>query len=68
MEAFVDRGGELIFADAGVEDLERYARNSDLVIVAAGKGEIAQLFMRDAQRSAYDAPQRALALTYVSGM
>ena len=62
------QGGELVFEDAGVEDLERYTLNSDLVIVAAGKGEIAQLFTRDAERSAYDAPQRALALTYVNGM
>jgi 2-polyprenyl-6-methoxyphenol hydroxylase-like FAD-dependent oxidoreductase len=68
MEEFVAEGGELVFEDAGVEDLERYALNSDLVIVAAGKGEIAQLFARDAERSAYDAPQRALALTYVNGM
>jgi hypothetical protein len=38
------------------------------VIVAAGKGAIAQLFERDAERSFYDKPQRALALTYVHGM
>ena len=68
MEEFVARGGELVFEDAGVEELERYARNSDLVIVAAGKGEIAQLFTRDDERSTYDAPQRALALTYVTGL
>ncbi|WP_115787117.1 styrene monooxygenase/indole monooxygenase family protein [Arthrobacter silvisoli] len=68
MEEFVARGGELIFEDAGVEDLERYTLNSELVIVAAGKGEIAQLFARDAARSFYDAPQRALALTYVNGL
>lgn len=68
MEEFVARGGELIFDDAGVEDLERYSLKSDLVIVAAGKGEIAQLFTRDAVRSTYDAPQRALALTYVNGL
>ncbi|MFK0003194.1 styrene monooxygenase/indole monooxygenase family protein [Paenarthrobacter sp. NPDC090522] len=68
MEEFVNRGGELVFEDAGVEDLERYAVNSELVIVAAGKGEIAQLFTRDAERSTYDAPQRALALTYVTGL
>jgi hypothetical protein len=68
IEEFVARGGELIFEDAGVEDLERYSLNSDLVIVAAGKGEIAQLFTRDAVRSTYDAPQRALALTYVNGL
>lgn len=68
MAAFIERGGELIFEDAGVDELERYALNSDLVIVAAGKGEIAQLFTRDAERSSYDAPQRALALTYVKGL
>lgn len=68
MEEFTKRGGELVFEDAGVEDLERYTLNSDLVIVAAGKGEIAQLFTRDAERSTYDTPQRALALTYVKGL
>ncbi|MGR0160582.1 styrene monooxygenase/indole monooxygenase family protein [Paenarthrobacter nitroguajacolicus] len=68
MEEFTARGGELIFEDAGVTELEHYTQNSDLVIVAAGKGEIAQLFTRDAERSAYDAPQRALALTYVTGL
>ncbi|MFE4197003.1 styrene monooxygenase/indole monooxygenase family protein [Paenarthrobacter sp. NPDC056912] len=68
MEEFTARGGELVFEDAGVAELEKYTQNSDLVIVAAGKGEIAQLFTRDAERSTYDAPQRALALTYVKGL
>jgi len=68
MEEFTARGGELVFEDAGVAELEKYAQNSELVIVAAGKGEIAQLFARDAERSTYDAPQRALALTYVKGL
>lgn len=68
MEIFEARGGTLIFEEAGVEDLERYAETSELVLVAAGKGEIAGLFERDAERSHYAAPQRALALTYVNGM
>lgn len=68
MQEFTARGGELVLEDAGVEELERYTQDSDLVIVAAGKGEIAQLFTRDAERSTYDAPQRALALTYVKGL
>ncbi|TQS94227.1 FAD-binding oxidoreductase [Arthrobacter sp. TS-15] len=68
MEEFTARGGELVFEDAGVAELEKYTQTSDLVIVAAGKGEIAQLFTRDAERSTYDAPQRALALTYVTGL
>jgi hypothetical protein len=38
------------------------------VIVASGKGDIGRLFERDAEKSPYETPQRALALTYVKGM
>jgi Styrene monooxygenase A putative substrate binding domain len=65
---FETRGGKVDLVDAGVEDLERYAADSDLVIVAAGKGDVARLFERDAERSQFDKPQRALALTYVNGL
>ncbi|WP_067473724.1 styrene monooxygenase/indole monooxygenase family protein [Nocardia amamiensis] len=68
MAEFVRRGGELVIHEASVEDLEIYTQQSDMVIVAAGKGAIAKLFARDAQRSYFDSPQRALALTYVNGM
>jgi 2-polyprenyl-6-methoxyphenol hydroxylase-like FAD-dependent oxidoreductase len=68
MEAFSQRGGRLRFKDAEIEDLEQWTREHDLVIVAAGKGAIAKMFERDADRSPYDRPQRALALTYVHGM
>jgi 2-polyprenyl-6-methoxyphenol hydroxylase-like FAD-dependent oxidoreductase len=68
LKDFVALGGELQIDDAGVEALESYAAEDDLVIVAAGKGEVARLFPRDAAKSPYDAPQRALALTYVTGM
>ena len=68
MEELERLGGKLVLHDAAVPDLEEYARDHDLVLVAAGKGEVAQLFERDASRSPYAAPQRALALTYVTGM
>jgi hypothetical protein len=68
MKKFQERGGELSIRDAGVADLEDYARSSDLVIVAGGKGDIVRLFERDGERSPYDQPQRALALTYVTGL
>jgi 2-polyprenyl-6-methoxyphenol hydroxylase-like FAD-dependent oxidoreductase len=68
LKDFVALGGELQIDDAGVEELESYVAEDDLVIVAAGKGEVARLFPRDAAKSPYDAPQRALALTYVTGM
>lgn len=68
MKAFSERGGELVIHEAGVADLESYARGSDLVILAGGKGDIVKLFERDTERSPFDKPQRALALTYVTGL
>jgi hypothetical protein len=68
MRHFEEIGGTLLLAEAGIEDLEEYAAASDLVVVAAGKGDIALLFERDPARSAFDKPMRALALTYVTGM
>jgi hypothetical protein len=68
MERLEERGCRLVIHDVGVEDLERYTQENDVVIVAAGKGEIVSLFERDADRSPYDTPMRALALTYVTGM
>lgn len=68
MTEFERRGGTITIRDAGIDDLENYAKFSDLVIVAAGKGDIAKLFERDAEKSPFDKPQRALALTYVKGM
>lgn len=68
LEEFAARGGDLRIEEAGVEELEELAAQHELVIVAAGKGEVARLFERDTERSTYDAPQRALALTYVTGM
>lgn len=61
-------GGKVVIHDATPGDLEEYAARHDLVLVAAGKGKIASLFERDAARSPYDVPQRALALTYVNGL
>ncbi len=68
MEEFKKRGGNLVFEDAGVQELEKYAKSHELVIVAAGKAEVARLFERDAARSPFSSPMRALALTYVKKM
>lgn len=66
MDRFVELGGNLQIADAGVEELEALAGTHDLVIVAAGKGEIGALFERNPERSPLTSPQRVLALTYVN--
>lgn len=68
VEEFEQRGGRLVIHEAGVGDLERYARAHDVVVVATGKGDLGRLFPRDDEKSPFDRPQRAIALTYVNGM
>ncbi|MCH6162527.1 styrene monooxygenase/indole monooxygenase family protein [Streptomyces marispadix] len=68
METFAQRGGQLVIHGAAVSDLDFFAKKYDLVLVAAGKGELVSMFERDAERSPYDAPQRALAVSYVNGL
>ncbi|MFI1829037.1 styrene monooxygenase/indole monooxygenase family protein [Streptomyces sp. NPDC020412] len=68
METFAQRGGQLVIHGAAVSDLDFFARTYDLVLVSAGKGELVSMFGRDASRSPYDSPQRALAVAYVHGL
>ncbi|MFI2299078.1 styrene monooxygenase/indole monooxygenase family protein [Actinacidiphila glaucinigra] len=68
LETFVERGGKLVVHGVTVGDLDYFARAYDLVMVAAGKGELVSLFGRDAGRSPYDSPQRSLAVAYVHGL
>uniref|UniRef100_A0AAU3GR24 FAD-binding oxidoreductase n=1 Tax=Streptomyces sp. NBC_01401 TaxID=2903854 RepID=A0AAU3GR24_9ACTN len=68
METFAQRGGQLVIHGAAVSDLDYFSRTYDLVMVSAGKGELVSMFDRDAARSPYDAPQRALAVAYVHGL
>ncbi|MFD9795610.1 styrene monooxygenase/indole monooxygenase family protein [Streptomyces sp. NPDC059070] len=68
METFAQRGGQLVIHGAAVSDLDFFARTYDLVLVSAGKGELVSMFGRDAARSPYAEPQRALAVAYVHGL
>ncbi|MET9820932.1 MULTISPECIES: styrene monooxygenase/indole monooxygenase family protein [Streptomyces] len=68
METFAQRGGQLVIHGVAVGDLDYFSRAYDLVLVSAGKGELVQMFGRDASRSPYSEPQRALAVAYVHGM
>jgi flavin reductase (DIM6/NTAB) family NADH-FMN oxidoreductase RutF/flavin-dependent dehydrogenase len=65
---FEKDGGRLVVKAAGLDDLAESTRNHDLVIVASGKGALGQLFELDPSRSPFSQAQRALALTYVTGM
>ncbi|MFF4157516.1 styrene monooxygenase/indole monooxygenase family protein [Streptomyces sp. NPDC001678] len=68
LDAFAERGGRLVVHAAAVSDLDFLASRHDLVLVAAGKGELVSLFRRDPARSPYTTPQRCLALAYVHGL
>ncbi|WP_037572905.1 styrene monooxygenase/indole monooxygenase family protein [Phaeacidiphilus oryzae] len=68
LETFARRGGQVVVHGVTVSDLDYFARSYDLVLVAAGKGELVSMFGRDASRSPYDSPQRALAVAYVHGL
>lgn len=68
MDEVVKRGGEVIIQDVGVAELELLSTSHDLVLLAAGKGEIVNLFEKDFERTQFQQPQRALSLTYVKGM
>jgi hypothetical protein len=68
LEEFENRGGRVVIHGVTVSDLDRLAPRYDLAIVAAGKGELVSMFGRDPARSAYDEPQRSLAVAYVHGM
>ncbi|UKY52667.1 styrene monooxygenase/indole monooxygenase family protein [Streptomyces inhibens] len=68
METFAQRGGQLVIHGAAVSDLDFFASRYDLTLVSAGKGELVSMFGRNADRSPYDAPQRALAVAYVHGL
>ena len=68
MDEFEKIGGALVIKDVDMSDLEGYAATSDLVLVASGKGDIGKMFERDAEKSPFDKPMRALGLTYVKNM
>lgn len=68
LELFEERGGKLVIHGVTTSDLNSLAGMYDLTVVAAGKGELVELFDRDPSRSPYTKPQRALSFAYVHGL
>jgi hypothetical protein len=68
IELFEQRGGRVIYHSVMTSDLAGLAPMYDLTVIAAGKGEIVELFDRDAEKSRYTRPARHLAAIYASGI
>ena len=67
MRELEERGGRVEIEEVSVERLEELAKRHDLVLVAAGRGDVTRLFPRDEERSTYREPQRFLAMVCVTG-
>ncbi|SEO97432.1 styrene monooxygenase/indole monooxygenase family protein [Actinacidiphila rubida] len=68
LETFAERGGKVVVHGAAVSDLDYFSLTYDLVVVAAGRGDVVSMFRRDAVRSPFRNPQRTLAVAYVHGL
>lgn len=65
---FGSQGGEIRYQRVSPDDLAEYAREFDLVLVAAGRGpQFDALFPRDPEQSRYDRPQRSIGVLYLRG-
>ncbi|MEU6263819.1 styrene monooxygenase/indole monooxygenase family protein [Saccharopolyspora shandongensis] len=67
LELFAERGGTVEYRHIGASDLDELSRDYDLVLVAAGAGELGRIFERDPAWSPFVEPQRALAVSYLRG-
>lgn len=67
MKDFTKKGGSLEIENVTVPRLDEIAGDHDLTIVAAGKGEIQNVFERDESRCNYTKAPRKLAMVCVTG-
>lgn len=62
------KGGKLIIENVNLSRLDEIANNSDLTLVAAGKGETHKVFERDPDKSTHTKPPRKLAAVGITGV
>jgi hypothetical protein len=60
LDDFAARGGEIVYGTVQVTDLPRLAENHSLVVVATGRGRLADQFPHLPEHSPYTQPQRRL--------
>jgi hypothetical protein len=60
-------GGRIVIERLGLDRLDAIAAQHELVLVGSGRGVLAELFPRNAERSVYAAPQRKVAMAIVTG-
>ncbi|MEQ4724815.1 styrene monooxygenase/indole monooxygenase family protein [Nonomuraea sp. B19D2] len=70
LDDFTGRGGELVVTGAAPDaaQVDRWSREHELMVVAAGRRSVAELFPPDPTRSPYDRPQRILTAGLYGGL
>jgi Styrene monooxygenase A putative substrate binding domain len=68
MNSFAQKGGNIVIKNVDVASLDSIAKDNELTLVAAGKGELGRIFARDDARSLHAKPQRHLAMAVVTGV
>ena len=70
LELLQERGGTVVYQAVALADLDVLTASGrfDLVVVAAGRGDLISAFAEDPARSRYQRPQRTLAAAYVHGL
>ena len=68
MADYQERGGELVVGPVDLDEIDRLGRRHDLMVIAAGRGPIAEMFPRRADKSPYDRPQRRLSAGIYQGI
>jgi 2-polyprenyl-6-methoxyphenol hydroxylase-like FAD-dependent oxidoreductase len=58
LEDFAIRGGRVVIGALQAHDVERLSTEHDLMVVATGRGSLANMFPRLPEHSPYDKPQR----------
>jgi 2-polyprenyl-6-methoxyphenol hydroxylase-like FAD-dependent oxidoreductase len=58
LEEFAMRGGQVMFGTVQSGDVERLGARHDLLVIAAGRGSLANLFPRRPEHSPHNEPQR----------
>lgn len=68
LEDFAERGGKVVVSEIQASDLAELAGQHDLMVVASGRGHLAEMFPRDAANSPYVEPQRFLTGAFFRGV
>ncbi|MGW3344721.1 styrene monooxygenase/indole monooxygenase family protein [Nonomuraea rubra] len=70
MDDYAARGGEIVVSGTAPDaaQVDRWSARHELMVVAAGRRSVTELFPRDAGRSPYDRPQRLLAAGLYRGL